>query len=142
MKRIFLIALTSLISIPMFSQEEIKGVWLTQEGNTKVEIYQKDDQHYSGKVVWLKKPANKKGEPQKDKMNPDKSLRNRTIMGIDLLENLVYKNGKWHGTIYSPKRGKTLDAVVRVNESGFLQINVTYLSFSRQQEWKRAELTE
>lgn len=142
MKKIFLIALTVTFTVPAFSQEEIKGIWLAGEGNTKVEIYKKDDQHYAGKIVWMKKPTNKKGEPYRDRNNPDKALRERPLMGLHLLDDLVYNDGKWYGTIYAPKRGKTLDAIVELDESDVLSINITYLSFSRQQEWTRSTLTE
>lgn len=142
MKKLLLVGLIATLVTPAFSQEEIEGIWLAAEGNTKVEIYKKDDQHYAGKIVWLKKPTNKKGEPHRDTKNPDKSLRDQTIMGLHLLDNLEYKNGKWFGTIYSPKRGKTLDAVVELNQSDALDISITYLSFSRSQEWTRTSLSE
>lgn len=142
MKKVFLIALVSVLCIPAFSQNEIKGVWLANDGNTKVKIYKKDDQHYVGQIVWLKKPTNRKGEPHKDRLNPDKSLRDRTIMGINILSDMVYKDGKWRGTIYTPKKGKTLDVVVELNQPDLLEINVSYLGFSRQKKWVRAEITE
>ncbi|MEO1054497.1 MAG: DUF2147 domain-containing protein [Bacteroidota bacterium] len=139
-KTLLATALITIFSIPAFCQQDIEGIWLAGEGNTKVEIYKKDNQQYAGKIVWMKKPINKKGEPHKDKMNPDKSLRDRTLMGLHLLENLTYKNGKWHGTIYSPKRGKTLDAVVALDGADQLAINVTFRGFSRQQKWERSTL--
>ena len=39
----------------VFSQDEVVGVWLSETGNGKMEIYKKGDQCF-GKIVWLKTP--------------------------------------------------------------------------------------
>ncbi|MEL6560110.1 MAG: DUF2147 domain-containing protein [Bacteroidota bacterium] len=129
-----------LISFNANAQNEIEGYWLTADGNSIIEIYKNDQNVYFGKVVWLKKPTNKKGEPQTDKMNRDKSLRNRPMMGLDIIENMQYASNQWTGTIYAAKKGRKMDASLSLKSSDQLQVNVTYMGFSRSQSWSKTEL--
>ncbi|MEM0939387.1 MAG: hypothetical protein AAGI25_06300 [Bacteroidota bacterium] len=39
---------------------------------------------YLGRMVWLETPTNRKSEPYTDKMNPDTSLRDRSISGLTM----------------------------------------------------------
>ncbi len=122
----------------VLSQNQIKGFWLPSEEKSVVEIYQGDDS-FDGKIVWLKTPYNKKGEPHTDVMNPDEKLRNQPILGLNLLNGLVYQNGAWSGKLYSPKRGKTVDVVLSLIEDDRLKLTVSYLGFSKDQYWVRTE---
>ncbi len=121
------------------AQEPVEGIWLTAEGNSKIEIYQRGDRYF-GKIVWLNPSTDRKGNPVVDRNNPDKNLRNRQLMGIDMLEYLQYRNGKWYGKIYAPKRGLTMDAVIVAKEQDKLELNISYQGFTRQQVWTRATL--
>jgi uncharacterized protein (DUF2147 family) len=141
-KVIFATFLLSVFTIPAYSADDISGIWLAGEGKTKVEIYKKDSNHYCGKIVWLEQTTNKQGEPLTDKNNPDRSLRDRPIMGLHMLENLEYKNGKWYGSIYTPKRGRTLDAVLMLENADKIIVQVSYRSISRKQVWTRTDISQ
>ena len=141
-KVIFATILISVFTIPAFSWNDISGIWLAGEGKTKVEIYKKDSIHYCGKIVSLEQTTNKQGEPLTDKNNPDRLLRDRPIMGLEMLENLVYANGKWYGSIYTPRRGKTLDVVLILKDNDTIIVNVAYGGISRKQVWTRTENTK
>jgi uncharacterized protein (DUF2147 family) len=121
------------------AQEPIEGIWLTGEGNSKIEIYQRGDRYF-GKVVWLDPSTDRKGNPVTDRNNPDKNLRNRPLMGVDMLEDLQDRSGKWYGKLYAPKRGLTMDAVIVAKEEDKLELNISYQGFTRQQIWTRATL--
>ncbi len=123
-----------------FSQDKIKGYWLAGEGKSIVEIYAVDSDSYNGKIVWIENPTNKKGEPYKDKLNPDKNLQNRPILGIDMLESLEHNDGKWEGTIYVPKKGKTLEVILSLENEDRLKLSVSFRGFSRDQYWSKTEL--
>ena len=89
-----------LMSANCFAQD-ILGKWLTEAGDAQVEIYQNGDQ-LNGKIVWLKK-----GPETKDIHNSDAKLRNRKLMGVNILSGLTKKKDKWEGgKIYNPKNGK------------------------------------
>lgn len=119
------------------AQESIEGIWLTEEGDSKIEIYQRNDKYF-GKIVWLNQSTDKNGTPFKDRNNPNKDLRNRPLMGIDMLEDLQYRDGKWYGKIYAPKRGLKMDAVLETPGKDKLRLNISYRGFTRQQNWTRS----
>ena len=141
MKNILFVTMTLALLNTANAQDEILGEWVANEGKTIVEVYKTAEGDYAGKVVWLEQATNEDGEPYKDRKNPDKKLRDREILGLDLLENLEYKEGKWLGTLYSPKKGRTVDAELSVNGKD-LDIKVFFRSFSRKVVWTRNELSE
>jgi uncharacterized protein (DUF2147 family) len=141
-KVIFATLLLSVFTIPAFSADDISGIWLAGEGKTKVEIYKKDSNYYCGKIVWLEQTTNKQGEPLTDKNNPDRSLRDRPIIGLHMLENLEYKNGKWYGSIYTPRRGKTLDAILTLKDKDTINVDVAYRGISIKQVWTRTDISQ
>lgn len=121
------------------AQESIEGIWLTEEGNSKIEIYHRDDKYF-GKIVWLDPSTDKNGNPVIDRNNPNRNLRNRQLMGIDMLEDIKYQSGKWYGKIYAPKRGLKMDVVLAAPGMDKLELNISYKGFTRQQIWTRSTL--
>ncbi len=132
---VFMLTMISMVQ----GQDEITGTWLTQEQNSKVEIY-KNGTEYFGKIVWLEKPMDNKGKPVTDKNNPDKNLKSRPVMGLDMLQNLKYEEGKWVGKIYAPKRGFTLDAELMLEGNSQLKVKIFRWGFTREQVWTRDSL--
>ena len=89
------------------SADDVVGVWLTDGGKSKVEIYKKGDEYY-GKIVWLKTPNYEDGTPKIDKNNPEDELKNRPILGMLLLTDFEFDDDMWEdGEIYDPESGKT-----------------------------------
>ena len=130
------------ISLQSNAQESIEGVWFAGDGNTKIQIAKDESGEYHGTIVWLKNPLNKKGQPHTDRMKPYESLRDQPILGLTMLDNLTYENGNWSGELYSPKRGKTVDAVLSIENSMELKLQVSYRGFSRERIWVRTDLSE
>lgn len=90
----------SFITTDGHTPNEILGYYWSPEKDAKIQIYLKG-QEYFGKFVWLAKP-------RKDIKNPDKALRNRDILGMELLKGLTYDDGSYSGgDIYDPESGKT-----------------------------------
>lgn len=119
--------------------EPIEGFWLTEDGNSIIEVYRTDSDALHGRLVWVDESRNKKGTPIVDKNNPDKSLRERPLVGIDMLNDLVEGSGKWKGKIYAPKRGKTLDAELDLVSEDQLKVTVSFRGFSKDQHWTRTD---
>lgn len=138
MSKVLSVMLLSLISTSLYAQDEICGIWLNQDQQTKIEITRTNDT-YTGTIVWLKRPTDKHGEPLRDKKNPDRSLRDRPIMGLELLTGITYTQAHWEGDIYTPKRGKTLSVELNLPKQDELQLNVSYLGMTRNQTWTRSE---
>ena len=122
-----------------FSQDEITGFWLAGEGKTIVEIYESDPKVYMGKIVWMEQPTDKKGRPHLDKMNQDKSLRDREMMGIHILENLVYTGESWDGTLYVAKRGRKVNASLSLASQEELTIEISMMGRTFTRSWIRTE---
>ncbi len=96
-----------------FSQNasSVTGYWLTSEGESQVKIYENNGKYY-GKIVWLEEPYEDDGSIKRDDENPDEDLRNRKIMGLQILKHFEYDEDdeRWEdGKIYDPKSGKTYD---------------------------------
>ena len=103
----------SAIFAAAFAQDVI-GKWKLEDGTAIVEVY-KEGNAYNGKIVWLEKPTEADGSPVVDGNNPDKNLRSRKLMGLNMLSGLT-KNGKEYtgGKIYDPGNGKTYNCSMKV----------------------------
>lgn len=98
------------ISLPSFSQnkpEELVGYYLSPEKNSIFKFYRSGDKYY-GKSVWMKHPN------RLDTLNPDRTKRNKKILGSILVRDFIYdgKNTWNKGHIYNANTGKTYKAKI------------------------------
>jgi len=95
-------------------QSDVIGNWSTVGNSSHVEIYPCGEK-LCGKVVWLKNPNYMHAEDgpvgtmKVDRKNPDPTLRNRPILGLQVIEGLTADyEGSWEkGKCYDPETGKT-----------------------------------
>ena len=103
--------------IPTFSAlaQDVIGKWKLEDGTAIVEVY-KVGNIYNGKIVWLQEPTEPDGTPAVDSNNPDKQLRTRPLIGLNMLHGLK-KDGKKYsgGKIYDPGNGKTYNCSMQVD---------------------------
>jgi uncharacterized protein (DUF2147 family) len=89
----------------------VDGLWRSEDGEGIVSVgpcaAAPDDK--CGKLVWLKVPLDKKGQPVRDENNPDAALKVRPVCGIEILSGMKpdAKGGFGGGTIYDPEEGKS-----------------------------------
>jgi len=130
-----------LITIFCQSQsDEILGIWLEEEKQSKIEIY-KEDNRFFGKIIWLKEPLDEYGNVKLDKKNPNTSLRKKTINGLVIMKDLKYiKKGEWSkGEIYDARSGKTYSLEVYMKNPNKLDLR-GYLGltlFGKTTNWSR-----
>ena len=62
------------------------------------------------------------GTPRRDDRNPDPLLRERFIMGLNMLTNYRVQDGRWQGQIYDPRSGNTYSSTMKVDRKGELQM--------------------
>ena len=62
------------------------------------------------------------GTPRRDDLNPDPKLRARYIMGLNVLADYRFDQGRWQGKIYDPRSGNNYSSTMKVNRNGELQI--------------------
>jgi uncharacterized protein (DUF2147 family) len=117
------------------------GLWIDHTGRGAVEITQCAEA-LCGRIVWLKEPNDKTGQPLRDVKNEDASRRVQTICGLQILGNLrLQSDGSWDkGWIYDPEQGERFDVELRLRTPELLQVKgykgLKFLSETYQ--WKRA----
>jgi uncharacterized protein (DUF2147 family) len=121
--------------------DDILGKWLTATGEGQIEIYKKGNKYF-GKLVWINDPNDEKGKLKTYLLNPNPSLRNKPVMGMELLKDFVYEDKRWtDGTIYDPNSGKTYSC--NLNLKNFQQLTVRgYIGISllgRSEVWRRVK---
>jgi uncharacterized protein (DUF2147 family) len=95
-------------------EDKIKGIWLTEKKDGKVEIY-KTGRTWSGKLIWGNTALDENGKPRRDVLNPDPKLRAKPILGLVIITGMEYKDGKWQdGKIYDSTSGKTYSITVTI----------------------------
>jgi hypothetical protein len=119
MKKIILILAALLISISTYSQSDsdrIKGVWLNNTKDAKIEIFEKEGKYF-GKIVWFAMPNMKDIPSKTDNQNRDPEQIKSKVMGLEILSNLKYENGEWvEGEIYSPKKKEKADCKIEISD--------------------------
>ena len=114
MKRIILCAIALIMPFAAALAQDVIGKWKLADGTAIVEVYKSGDSG-NGKIVWLQNPAESDGTPAKDDNNPDKSLRSRQIMGLNMLSGLKKTGDEYSGgKIYDPGNGKTYNCSMKV----------------------------
>jgi uncharacterized protein (DUF2147 family) len=118
-KQLLLLAVAMFISLPIWAQADaLLGIWLTEEKNSQVEITKASNGQYIGRIVWLNEPLDEDGKVKTDKENPNASLRNQRLLGLQILKGFTYDANKreWSGgTIYDPDNGKTYSAFMKLD---------------------------
>ncbi|MEM5786320.1 MAG: DUF2147 domain-containing protein, partial [Syntrophobacteraceae bacterium] len=78
---------------PGAEADSITGIWSTPERDAHFEIYRCGNE-YCGRIVWLEEPnyppehLSVAGLPKLDRKNPDPALRDRTLLGLTIIQGL------------------------------------------------------
>ncbi len=108
---------------------EVLGVWKTDGGDSHLELFRCGDT-ICGKIVWLKVPKyiDRKdgpvGKTKVDRKNPDKTLRSRPILGLQVMRGLTAKgDNQWeNGICYDPEAGKSYKCKMQLVAPGKLKL--------------------
>jgi len=122
-------------------QDAIVGTWLTEDGSSKVDIAASKRADgatvYSGRVSWLKDPT-RDGKPLRDAKNDDAALRDRPILGLEIVSGFKAAAGGWvGGSLYSPRNGRGYPAELSLTPDGRLEVRVKAGLVSRTVYWSR-----
>lgn len=107
----------ALMAVPFMAAlaQDVIGKWKLDDGSAIVEVYKSGDA-YNGKIVWLEGPNDPSGKPASDTNNPDKALRSRKLIGLNMLSGLKKNGGEYTGgSIYDPGNGKTYNCSMKVD---------------------------
>lgn len=124
------------LSVSAQAAAPVTGRWVTESKDGIVEIYQCGATVCGKLAKFLAPPPN--GVGQKDINNPNKALRGRTLLGMDILTGFKEAGNEWKGRIYDPKSGKTYRSVVYKGKSGNLVVKGCIGPFCQSQSWAAA----
>jgi uncharacterized protein (DUF2147 family) len=104
------------------------GVWLHANQRIQIEIAPCDDR-LCAKIIWFKWPYDAQGLPLVDLKNGDPTLRNRPLMGLNVLQGLrrTGENTWAGGNIYNPDDGVHYQALMSIANDGSLRIRAYLL---------------
>lgn len=96
---------------------QIAGIWEAEDGRMKIEMFDAGGA-YAGRLLWGRRAVEADGKTfKRDTHNPDPKLRNRSLQGITILENLRWdaKDRRWEGgTLYDGTSGRSISAHLRL----------------------------
>lgn len=107
--------------VAIAAEPNVLGVWLVGDKDYKIELYKNAAGELEGKVVWMKDPNDKKGNPRTDVDNPDEKLRSQPVMGLKTVTKFKWneaENEYTDGKVY--KKGKTYCGKIKLNVDGTL----------------------
>ncbi len=117
---LLLLITTALSNDPstIHQSDDIVGTWMNQQNMLKVQVY-KVGGEYRSKILWFQDAHYKaKMADCKDEMNPDPKLRERKILGLEVVTGLQFnkEDNNWQdGKIYDSNSGNTYDSEVNMN---------------------------
>lgn len=94
-----------------------------------------------GRIIWLWEPNDERGRPRVDNHNPDRALRTRSLIGVEIVRGLRETSpGVWsEGSLYNPDDGRTYTGAIRIR-NGALELRGCALGvFCQTQVWRRPE---
>lgn len=101
------------------------GLWYAEGGAAQIDLRDCGGA-LCGRVVWLRSPFDEHGCELRDRYNPEKSLRQRPVIGLEILRGLERSpgaDGAWTGgTIYDPGSGSTYRASLTVADEKRLEL--------------------
>ena len=137
MKKYILFIILSFLNSNIFADDNIFGYWLTSGSIFKIEDC---NNQVCGKIVTVFVEDGVDPESVLDENNKDKSLRKRTIIGIDLLSEFEIKNKDQKtfkgGRIYDPRSGNSYKSNLYLNDNGILKVEGCLAFMCDGEEWQ------
>jgi uncharacterized protein (DUF2147 family) len=101
------------------------GTWYAEGGAAQIDL-RDCGRALCGRVVWLRSPFDEHGCELRDHHNPENSLRQRPVIGLEILRGLERSpgaDGVWTGgAIYDPGSGSTYRASLTVADANRLEL--------------------
>jgi uncharacterized protein (DUF2147 family) len=134
------VALAALAFAARASAFDIDGVWEVEDGDAHVQIWPCGNS-LCGDIVWLKAPQNREGRPRLDDDNENPRLRDRPLLGVELLEGFRRTAAnRWEGgRIYNPRDGETYRVDVELLSADSLKVRGCQLVFCGEELWRRVK---
>jgi uncharacterized protein (DUF2147 family) len=116
------------------------GIWLTKDGAAKVRLFNCGEA-LCGSIVWLAQPLDTDdGKPQTDRLNADRQLRNRPVVGIKVVLDMqrMTEDNIFLGRIYNPEDGNTYNGSVELLDPARLKVTGCVAIHCQTEIWTRS----
>lgn len=101
---------------PAFAGSGPEGVWRLTSGKVTVRVSYCAGHNLCATIVGLAKPLDKAGKPKTDHENPNRALRARRVIGLQVASGLVATGeNRWKGRIYNADDGGTYRSEMRLD---------------------------
>lgn len=127
LKNIIFVLCFSFLTVNAQSEsEKILGNWIATDNSVAVKIYHSNNE-FRAKIFWFDEKLGSKVPMnlREDASNPVKELRNRKIIGMEILEGLQYNasQNSWDkGRIYDASSGRHWDSSATISKDGILKV--------------------
>ena len=106
--------------------DRFKGIWLTPEKDSEVEIYGCGEAQLCARIISLVEPLNEDGDPKLDIFNEDESMRSRPMLGLEFVFGFDIDpnvDGRWSGgRVYNPRDGKTYKGTLTLKDTNTIKL--------------------
>ena len=126
-----------IFSLNLSSEDEIFGYWLTSGSIVKIENC---GNSICGEIATIFTEDGVDPESILDENNKDKSMRERQIVGINILTDFSIKKSNQRifkgGKIYDPRSGNTYKSNLYLNDDGSLKVEGCLAFIFDGEEWQ------
>lgn len=112
----------------------VEGRWTTRDRDAIVELAPCGASLCGQIIKFLKVPPG--GMGQRDINNPDANLRQRKLLGLNVLSGFRRDGNIWRGRIYDPKSGKTYRSILEAKGERLI-VKGCIGPFCKSQTWTR-----
>lgn len=106
----------------------VEGIWASKGA---VFAIARSGYTLEAKIIALRKP-------RPDRKNAKPELRDRPLIGLQLLTNYRFRKGRWRGDFYDPGSGRTYSSHIRVDDEGNLRLRAYVLMFGHTEKMEPA----
>lgn len=128
--------MTPLLIRAAIAATSLTGTWVTEDGTAMVRI-EPCASSICGSVEHI--VAKGPDVPLTDVHNPSPALRERPLLGLQVLSGFQWTGSEWTGgRIYDPKSGKTYRSKLSLAPDGSLRVSGCVLFVCETQHWRPA----
>ena len=131
--------LATVVSTSAATGADLRGTWLSQDGNAKVRISDCGSA-LCGTLVWLRRPFDSETHlPRTDKLNPDSSKRHLPMLGLQVAHGLrAARADRWTGSIYNADEGKSYQISITLSKpSEATLVGCVFGVVCKSEHWKK-----
>ena len=145
--RLKVVLILFLLLTALRAEAQIAGEWVMEDGSAVLRL-EANGEELSARVVALLRPrfsvvdgSGDIGATRRDIHNPDPTLSERPVLGMEIATGLYRDGDVWRGYIYDPGSGKTYRCIITPESENSLRVR-GYVGFSmlgRTMYWQRLE---